>query len=123
VSTQDPVDAGISGVRDQIATEVLRVHQDSYGTGAADVEVHLLADLVVVLLSGLELTPGEQTLLDGGYSASVSDMRARFQERIRPTFEAIIERATGRRVRSFLSNTDLDDRYSVEFFRLHPQTG
>lgn len=121
MSAAIPTGPDENGARDQIAEEILHVHRDSYGTGADDVIVHLLTDLVVVIIDGLELTPGEQTLLEGGYSESVSHMRSQFQEKIQPTFEAIVERATGRRVRSFLSNTDLTDRFSVEFFRLHPQ--
>jgi len=34
------------------------------------------------------------------------------------TFTAIVERATGRRVTSFLSNTSVEALYSVEIFRL-----
>ena len=85
--------------------------------------MHLLDDLVVVLIDGLEFTVGERTLLDGGETAAVLNLRASFQKAIEPTFSAIIERATGRRVRTFLSNTDLAAPLSVEFFRLHPATG
>lgn len=85
--------------------------------------MHLLDDLVVVLIDGLEFTVGERTLLDGGETAAVLNLRASFQKAIEPTFSAIIERATGRRVRTFLSNTDLTAPLSVEFFRLQPATG
>ncbi len=109
------------GEHEQIAEEILNVHQDSYGTGADNVFVHQLDDLIVVIIDGLELTKGESTLIAGGFSETVHKMRSQFQIEIGATFTAIVERATGRRVRSFLSNTDLDDLFSVEFFRLHPR--
>lgn len=90
------------------------------GLGASNVVVHLLDDVVVVMIDGLELAVSEQTLIDGGQEEHVLRMRAEFQRVIEPTFSAIIERATGRRVRTFFSNTSLDDLLSVEFFRLHP---
>lgn len=85
--------------------------------------VHLLDDVVVVLIDGLELTASERTLIEGGEAQVVRDMRASFQRAIEPAFSAIIERATGRRVRTFFSNTDLSSLFSVEFFRLHPAAG
>ena len=106
---------------DQISDEILAVHQDSYGVGAENVEAHLLENMVVVTIEGLEFTKGEKTLIEAGEGESVLSLRAAFQRSIEPTFRAIIERATGRRVRTFLSNTDLDgEAISVEFFRLHP---
>ena len=106
---------------EQIAEEVLRVHRDSYGTGADNVFVHQLEDLIVVVIDGLELTKAEETLIAGGFSGTVHRMRSEFQIEIGSTFTAIVERVTGRRVRSFLSNTDLEDLFSVEFFRLQPR--
>ena len=112
--------AGPADGHEQIASEVLCVHRESYGTGAGSVVVHTLDDLVVVLLDELELSAGERLLLDNGHSENVLSMRSAFQQAIEPTFTAIIERATGRRVTSFLSTTHLDPSYSVEFFRLEP---
>ena len=102
----------------QIAGEVLQVHRESYGTGAGKVTVHLLDTAVLVILDELELTPAEATLLEGGHVETIAKMRADFQTAIGATFGAIVERATGRTVTSFLSNTSIASRYSVEFFRL-----
>ena len=106
--------------QEQISREILKVHENAYGTGAEKVDAHLLEDMVVVMIDGLEFTTGERTLIEGGEGEAILELRAAFQRSIRPTFCAIIERATGRRVRSFMSNTDLEDGLSVEFFRLHP---
>lgn len=102
----------------EIATEVLRVHECSYGASAGEVTVHILDDAVFVLLDDLELSPLETTLLDAGHVNTITEQRAVFQQAIGATFQAIVERATGRRVTSFLSNTSVAERYSVEIFRL-----
>ena len=39
------------------------------------------------------------------------------------TFIAAVERATGRRVTSFLSKMNLNPHFVVEIFRLGPETG
>jgi uncharacterized protein YbcI len=111
----------MSDVRAGIANEFLRVHRSAYGTGAGDVSVHMHEDIVMVWLDELELSLAERTLLDGGNSATVLRTRAAFQEAIEPTFTAIVERATGRKVADFLSTTSLESQCSVELFRLHPQ--
>ena len=109
-----------AGTRVQIAAEILEVHESSYGTGADSVTTHFLDDLVVVWLGQIELSMAEQTLIEGGRSDTVLETRAAFQQAIEPTFSAIIERATGRRVADFLSTTSLAAMSSVELFRLHP---
>jgi uncharacterized protein YbcI len=45
--------------------------------------------------------------------------RSAFQQAIEPTLSAVVERATGRKVASFLSTTSLSNLRSVELFRLH----
>lgn len=106
-------------VRAEIADEILRVHNESYGTGASKIEVHLLENLVVVVMD-IELAPSEETLLGAERGDAVKATREAFQQVIAPTFDAIVERATGRRVQSFLSSVSLDPLYAVELFRLEP---
>lgn len=119
--TAPPADSASTGdAREQIAAEALRVHAETYGTGAARAVVHILDDVVIVLLEGLDLPANERTLIDGGHNEVVLSTRAAFQREIGPTFKAIVERATGRRVTSFLSNTCLETLYSIEIFRLAP---
>ena len=100
-----------------IETEIIRLHEESYGAGVAKTEVHLLGDTVMVLLD-VELTRAEQTLLDHGSKTEVRNTREAFQAAIGPTFIALVERATGRRVNSFMSHMNVDPPYSVELFRL-----
>jgi uncharacterized protein YbcI len=108
-----------SDVVEEIEREVLRVHEESYGTGASATYVHMVGDFVLVVLD-VELTPAERTLIDAGRSETVKATGESYQVAIGPTFTAIVERATGRRVKSFLSSMSLDPIYSAELFRLAP---
>jgi uncharacterized protein YbcI len=107
-------------IEDEISREILRVHEDSYGCGADAVVTRLLDDMVIVVLDDVEITQAERTLLDSGRSEAVRQSREAFQGAIGPTFKAVVERATGRRVGSFMSHMNIDPLYSVEFFRLVP---
>jgi uncharacterized protein YbcI len=107
-------------IKAEIKKELLQVHRDSYGTGADGIEVHL-ADEMVLAVIDVELTAAERTLLAAGQSDAVKAAREAFQDVIAPTFIAIVERATGRTVHSFISSLNIDPLYSIEFFRLAPE--
>jgi uncharacterized protein YbcI len=98
---------------------VLAVHTENYGVGATATRVHLMGDFVLVALD-VELTQAERTLLDAGKTEAITGIRESFQEVIGSTFSAIVERATGRRVISFVSHMSLDPLYALEVFRLAP---
>ncbi len=109
-------------VEDEIAREVLAVHEASYGVGATETHVHLAGDFVIVALD-IELTRAEETLLSAGKDEAVTGMRESFQHVIGATFSAIVERATGRRVVSFVCQVSTNPLYSLEVFRLAPGSG
>ena len=108
----------VDGVAESLAAELLQIHEDSYGATARVVRVHLLADTVVCFLDDLQLMPSEKFLIETGRAQMVLDVRTQFQQAIETTFRAAVERATGRRVISFVSATKLEPNYSVEIFRL-----
>ena len=109
-------DEALSGLGD----ELLRIHEESYGASARRVRVHLLADAVICFLDELQLMPSEEFLIDAGRGQAVIELRNEFQQAIETTFRAAVERATGRRVNSFVSATKLAPNYAVEIFRLAP---
>ncbi len=109
-------------VESEIAREVLAVHEANYGVGANATHVHLAGDFVIVALD-IELTQAERTLLDAGKRDAVTGIRESFQEVIGATFSAIVERATGRRVVSFVSQMNIEPLYALEVFRLAPSDG
>jgi len=113
-------DPAYQTIASEIAREIAAVHQEAYGTGVSNVVVDV-SDLIVCIVMDIELAANEKTLIGAGRHESVKITREAFQDAIEPTFTAIVERATGRRVRSFASRTILDSEpWSAEVFRLHP---
>ena len=106
-------------VRDEVAREILRIYEESYGTGAANAETLVADNWVIVVLEGLQLLPNEQFLVENGQLDTVMEVRTRYQHAIRSSFSAAIERATGRTVVGFASTTSLEEpRFMAEVFRL-----
>jgi uncharacterized protein YbcI len=106
-------------VQAEISREILRIHEESYGKGAAQAHAFLGEDYVVVVLDDLELLPNEKFLVEHGRHETVVQVRTQYQHAIQATFRAAIERATGHRVIGFASSTSMDEpRFVVETFRL-----
>ena len=110
-------------VSDAISRELMRIHEETYGKGAAFASTLISEDLVVVMLDDIELQHNEQFLVGAGEGQAVIEVRGRYQQAIETTFRAAVERETGRRVISFASITKLDPNYIVEIFRLAPRAG
>jgi uncharacterized protein YbcI len=51
-------------------------------------------------------------------SEAIQHIRRRFQQQMAEGFTSVVEQATGRKVRVFLSETDVDQDVSVETFLL-----
>jgi uncharacterized protein YbcI len=116
------IEASPEAVKSEIARELVRVHEDNYGAGAQNVQVSLHEDFVAVILD-VVLSGAEETLVGANCETAVQHGREAFQVAIAPTFKAIVERATGRRVQSFTSRTVIEDEnpWSLEVFRLAPE--
>jgi uncharacterized protein YbcI len=112
--------APVQDVEVAIATELLRILEESYGSGAGSARAHIHDDSVVVFIDDLKLQRSEEFLVGAGEARAVTDVRHHYQQAIETTFRAAVERATGRRVISFASVTKLDPHYAVEIFRLGP---
>jgi hypothetical protein len=61
-------------VRDEVAREILRIYEESYGTGAANAETLVADNWVIVVLDGLHLLPNEQFLVDNGQLDTVMEV-------------------------------------------------
>ena len=105
---------------DALGNELVEIVRASYGTGAGRVTIRRCGDALVAFLDELELQPGERFLIDHGRAETVVRTRAAYEQKILSTFAAAVERATGRRVVSFVSNTHLEPPYAIEVFRLAP---
>jgi quercetin dioxygenase-like cupin family protein/uncharacterized protein YbcI len=104
----------------ELATEIARIHRESYGRGSAESRAHLDGEDLVVVLDGIDLLPNEEFMILRGQADTVARTRTAFQEAARTVFNAGVERISGRRVVGFSSATNLEERYSVEYFKLAP---
>jgi uncharacterized protein YbcI len=106
-------------VRARIANEMVRLHSEYYGRGPTKARVYADRDLIAVVLEET-FTPAEKTLIARGESEGIQDIRRRFQRAMADQFKSLVEQATGREVRSFMSETDLENDIAVELFILGP---
>jgi uncharacterized protein YbcI len=123
---QDPGDPGEARepptqiqVDDEIAREILRIHEDAYGKGAGRAQATVTDGWVIVILDDLELLPNEQFLVEAGRHEAVAQVRTQYQMAIQQSFRAAVERATGRTVVGFASTHSVEEpRFMAEIFKL-----
>jgi uncharacterized protein YbcI len=104
-------------IRAMISTEIVRLQAEYYGKGPTKAKTYILEDLVVVVLEE-SFTRAEKTLAERGEREAIQQIRRRFQQQMAESFTSIVEQATGRKVRAFLSDTDIDQDVAVETFLL-----
>ena len=102
-----------------ISDGLVALLKEFYGRGPTRAKSYYEDDLVVCLLRG-GFSRVEQTLLEGGRGDSVIQQRMEFQDLMRERFEAVVERATGRRVIGFMSGNQQDPDIMCEVFILAP---
>ena len=103
----------------EISREVVRVHARYYGRGPTKAKTVWRNDIVVVVLEEV-FTKAELVLVEAGRFEQVRAHRQAFQDEIEPLLRQIVERATGRRVRAFLSQVSGENRgIASEVFVLH----
>jgi uncharacterized protein YbcI len=113
-------DKSIGEARAEIANGIVRLQTEYYGKGPTKAKTHITDDVVVVVLEET-FTKAERTLVDRGEVEAIQQIRRRFQQAMADEFTSIVEQATGRVVRAFLSETNLEADVSVEFFLLGEQ--
>ena len=104
-------------VRADISSRIVQLQSDYYGKGPTKAKTYVMDDLVVVVLEET-FTRAERTLVEHGEIDAIQEIRRRFQQRMADEFTAIVEQATGRSVRAFLSETNLEADVAVEIFLL-----
>jgi uncharacterized protein YbcI len=103
--------------RSAITREIVRLHAEYYGQGPTRAKTYITDDLVVVVLEET-FTRAERTLVEHGDKAPIEEIRRRFQARMAQQFRSVVEQATGRKVKTFLSESNVDDDVAVEIFLL-----
>jgi uncharacterized protein YbcI len=109
-------------LRSAVSQAIVRIHAEHYGKGATQAKTYAWDNLIVTVLRDV-LTVAERTLVGVGRADTVRDVRNTFQSTMEQTFCSAVERLTGRRVHSFMSQVDPQTGLGVEVFVLEPLDG
>src|SRR4051794_23933809 len=112
--------SSLGEMRAIISNEIVRLQAEYYGKGPTRAKTYIVDDLVVVVLEE-SFTRAEKTLAERGEREAIQNIRRRFQQHMAESFTNVVEQATGRKVRVFLSQTDIAKDVSVETFLLADQ--
>ena len=104
-------------IRARISKEIVRLQAEYYGKGPTRAKTYIVEDIVVVVLEE-SFTRAEKTLAQRGERDAIQHIRRRFQQHMAESFTSVVEQATGRKVKAFLSQTDIDQDVAVETFLL-----
>jgi uncharacterized protein YbcI len=103
----------------RVTSGIVHLYAQDYGKGPTQARSYLVGDvLVCVMHEGL--IPAERSLVASGAGETVAAMRHAWQASMRGRFQEIVEAATDRRVRAFLSQVDLEADIHIEVFILEP---
>ena len=107
-----------SNIEARISDSLAALHGHWNGKSPSAARTYIAGDDVVVVVLEETFTPAEQALVDSGAASEIQDIRRRFRRVVADEFAAIVEQATGRRVRSYISDTDLTENVSIDVFLL-----
>jgi uncharacterized protein YbcI len=103
-----------------ISNAMAQVYKTQFGRGPTKVKTFFAGpDAVVCVLEDTQ-TPAERRLVEMGQHQRLRDVRLFFQYATEDDMRGPVERATGRRVRAFISGIDVRADASVETFLLEP---
>jgi uncharacterized protein YbcI len=119
VSTTDPDDqrATLFGGRlmAEITNRIVAFVREHYGRGPIKAKTYVLDNLIVCVLTDGFIAI-ERTMMAGGQSERVLEMRRDFQQLMKVRYTEMIEELTGRKVLAFLSQAHVEPDLSIEMF-------
>jgi uncharacterized protein YbcI len=104
----------------EISNGLTRSHREHFGRGAGSVRTVINKGSVATFLEDV-YTPLERTLIEGGHAHIVQEGRLAFQQMMRDSYVALVERVTGRKVRAFLSQNHMSPDIAAEIFVLESE--
>lgn len=99
----------------QLSREIVQLHARLYGRGPTKARSYLQNDYAACVLEEI-FTTAERTLISAGSGDHVGETRKKFQDAVKEEFIGVVERITGRSVRVFLSQVDVEANLALEFF-------
>jgi uncharacterized protein YbcI len=119
-SIDPPLRHDPGSVASEISREVVRLHARLFGRGPTRAKTYLEDEYVLCILEDV-FTPAEHTLIGAGREDQVHATRSAFQTAVEGDFVTIVEIATGRKVRCFISEVHVGAGIAAELFLLEPQ--
>jgi uncharacterized protein YbcI len=108
---------------EEITNAMVRIYKDLFGRGPTKARTAYAGPDTLIATLENSLTPTERNMVAFGEDQRVREIRTLFQRASERDFVETVERITGRRVRAFVSGTDIDTDVSCEVFYLEPVTG
>lgn len=101
-----------------ITRQLVSLHNEYYGKGPTRARSYMVSgDTVLAVLEG-GFTTVEATLIAEGKARAVHEVRRSFQSAMEGRFRAVVEKATGRTVIAYMTQTHTDPDLAVELFVL-----
>jgi uncharacterized protein YbcI len=105
----------------EVSNAMVQLFKEQFGRGATSARTHWAGPDTIVTVLEDTLVPAERNLAKLGEHQRLRDLRMFFQYATTQEFCEPVERATGRKVRAFISGMDTHaDGLSTEVFVLHP---
>ena len=104
-----------------LANEMVALYKSHLGRGPTRTRADWLGEDALVVTLEDSLTPAEHRLVELGEHARLRDARTFSQYATVPEFIEIVERLTGRKVRSFVSGIDTWADVCAEVFYFEPR--
>ena len=99
----------------EITNRIVAFMREHYGRGPVKAKTYVLDNLIVCVLTDGFLAL-ERTMLEGGQSESVLNMRRDFQRLMQARYTEMVEELTGCKVLAFLSQTHVQPDLTIEMF-------
>lgn len=99
----------------ELSREIVQLHARMYGRGPTKARSYLRHEYALCVLEEI-FTQAEKTLVANGNAEHVRDTRMKFQDAVAKEFIAIAEKVTGRTVRIFFSQVEVQHDTAVELF-------
>jgi uncharacterized protein YbcI len=99
----------------EITNRIVAYMREHYGRGPIKAKTYVLDNLIVCVLSDGFIAI-ERTMMEGGESDRVLEMRRDFQRMMKERYTEMIEQLTGRHVLAFLSQAHIEPDLTVEIF-------
>ena len=114
---EENVAASLAGGRllAEITNRIVALMREHYGRGPIKAKTYVLDNLIVCVLSD-GFTAIERTMMEGGESHQVLEMRRGFQRVMKERYSEMIEALTGREVLAFLGQTHVEPDLTIEMF-------